>query len=304
MPIAFTLRQLEYFLAVAESGSVTAAAENRNVSQPSVSVAIADLESVIGQRLFQRQAGHRLTISPAGRRLLVQARTIMASAGEIVGPNQMQDGRHQLSVASFRDIGPMYLPRLLMSLSREDSKLGFRLYEGDLADVQSQLLDGRCEVAVTYDLGLAEQGIATDEIHRLTPYVMLPKGHPLAASPRVSLSDLSGERVILEDFPVTLDYFLDMFRRQRLDIGESQKVSSFEMQRGLVAGGWGVGLSCVRPWSDTSYDGSALVCRLLDHVETSQRIVVAHLGEKTLSSAARRFREAALRSTFDATPPR
>ncbi|MBK8082681.1 MAG: LysR family transcriptional regulator [Devosia sp.] len=112
MAIPFTLRQLEYFLAVAEFGSVTAAATNRNVSQPSVSVAVADLEAVIGQRLFQRQAGHRLTISPAGRRLLVQARTILAAAGEIVGPNATPDGRHQLSVACFRDIGPMYLPRL------------------------------------------------------------------------------------------------------------------------------------------------------------------------------------------------
>lgn len=304
MPIPFTFRQLEYFLAVAEFGSVTAAAEDRHVSQPSVSVAITELEAVIGQRLFQRQAGHRLTISPAGRRLLVQARTIVASARDIAARNQTDDGRRQLSVACFRDIGPMYLPRLMRLLSRDDPTLGFRLHEGDLADVQAQLLDGRCEIAVTYELGLADHGIAFDEMHRLMPYVMLPKEHRLAARDRVGLPELGAERIVLEDFPVTLDYFLGMFRRQRLDPAEIQKVASFEMQRGLVAGGWGVGLSCVRPWSDTSYDGSPLVCRPLDHAEDSQSIVVAHLGERTLSQAGRRFRDVAMRSTFDAAPAR
>ena len=78
MPIPFTLRQLEYFVAIAEQGSLTAAAASRNVSQPSISVAISDLEAMLGRVLFRRQAGRTLTITPAGRRLLLQARTALA----------------------------------------------------------------------------------------------------------------------------------------------------------------------------------------------------------------------------------
>jgi DNA-binding transcriptional LysR family regulator len=92
---------------------------------------------------------------------------------------------------------------------------------------------------------------------------------------------------------VTFDYFLDMFRKHRIDIGSLQLAPSFEMQRGLVANGWGVGLSCVRPRPDASYDGTPLVCLPLESREPMQSVVVAHLGEKTLSIPARRFVESA-----------
>ena len=74
-------RELRYFVAVAEHGSVTQAAQRCNVSQPSVSVAIADLEAIIGRKLFHRGAGQKLSITPAGRQLLVDARTTLAAAG-------------------------------------------------------------------------------------------------------------------------------------------------------------------------------------------------------------------------------
>lgn len=294
MPIPFTLRQLEYFLAVAEHGSVTAAAEARHVSQPSISVAISDLEATLGYRLFQRRAGQRLAISTAGRRLLVEARTMMATASQIVGPQANPAERQSLAIGSFRDIGPMYLPRLLTRFARQNRNMGYRLVEGDLADMRSQLLDGRCEMALTYDIELKTSGISADPIDALVPYVMLASDHKLARLEAVSLDAISAERIVVEDFPVTLEYFLDIFRRRGLAITDIQKVSSFEMQRGLVANGWGVGLSCVRPTIDSSYDGAPLICRPLASRETPQNIVIAHLGEKTLSAPARRFRQIAL----------
>lgn len=299
MPIPFTLRQLEYFLAVAEHGSVTAAAAARHVSQPSISVAVSDLETIIGQKLFLRRAGQRLAISEAGRRLLLQARSILAQATDIAG----EDGRwlesNQLSISCFRDIGPMYLPKLLTRFAAKNPGVDYRLLEGDLAEIRAQLLDGRCEIAITYITDLAGSEIELEPIDALAPYVMTAEGHPLSGREDISPEALRGERVIIEDFPVTIDYFLGIFRKHRLEPGEVQRVSSFEMQRGLVARGWGVGLSCVRPKVDRSYDGSALVCRPLASHEESQKIVVAHLGLKTLSGVARRFRQSVLDTTLD-----
>ena len=294
MPIPFTLRQLEYFIAVAEHGSVTAAAAARHVSQPSISVAVSDLEEIIGQKLFLRRAGQRLAISEAGRRLLVQARSILAQAADIAG----QEGRwlesNRLSISCFRDIGPMYLPKLLTRFARNNPGVAYRLLEGDLAEIRAQLLDGRCEIAITYSTDLTGSEIELEPIDALAPYVMLADNHPLANQDSIALDALRTERVIIEDFPVTLDYFLGIFKRQRIDPDEVQKVSSFEMQRGLVASGWGVGLSCVRPRTDRSYDGSALVCRPLATREESQKIGLAHLGRRTLSGLARRFRQSVL----------
>lgn len=59
--IGFSFRQLEYFVAVAEHGSISAAARARHVSQPSVSVAIAQLEEALNERLFRRQVSRGLS---------------------------------------------------------------------------------------------------------------------------------------------------------------------------------------------------------------------------------------------------
>ncbi|MNQ93498.1 HTH-type transcriptional regulator TdfR [compost metagenome] len=78
--IGFSFRQLEYFVAVAEHGSISAAARARHVSQPSVSVAIAQLEEALNERLFRRQVSRGLELTSAGTRLLAQARDIIGMA--------------------------------------------------------------------------------------------------------------------------------------------------------------------------------------------------------------------------------
>lgn len=287
MPIPFTLRQLEYFVAVASHGSVTGAAAACNVSQPSVSVAISDLEGSLGRTLFRRQAGQRLAITPAGRRILIQARSIMAGAGQIASREEDGAAAGEIAITCFRDLGPIYLPSLLTGFAKRFPDVSYRLSDGDLAEVRGQILDGRCDLAVTYDIDLKSHGIARRVIDRLPPHVLLPPHHPLAGRTCVDLKDLVRDRVIIEDFPMTREYFRNLFRKRRAKLNDVQLVPSFEMQRGLVANGWGVGLSCVRPKPDFSYDGTELVCLPLESSEPPQDVVLAHLGENTLSGAAR-----------------
>jgi DNA-binding transcriptional LysR family regulator len=68
-----TLRQIEYATATARCGGVTAAAESLNVSQPALSVALAQLEAVLGQPLFLRRPGGRITPTSFGRTWLAEA---------------------------------------------------------------------------------------------------------------------------------------------------------------------------------------------------------------------------------------
>src|SRR5215468_9554162 len=70
----YTLRQLEYFIATAETGSITLASARVNISQPSISTAISQLEREFGVRLFVRHHAQGLAITPAGRALLREAR--------------------------------------------------------------------------------------------------------------------------------------------------------------------------------------------------------------------------------------
>ena len=76
-PHPFSLRQLQYAMAVAETRGFRAAAERCHVSQPSLSAQIAQLEAVLGVRLFERDR-RRVLVTTAGEELLAYARRVVA----------------------------------------------------------------------------------------------------------------------------------------------------------------------------------------------------------------------------------
>lgn len=80
MPLRFTLRQLEYFVAVGECGSIALAAEKVNVSSPSISAAIAQLEAEFGLQLFVRRHAQGLSLTQGGMRFMDDARALLESA--------------------------------------------------------------------------------------------------------------------------------------------------------------------------------------------------------------------------------
>ena len=75
--LKYTLRQLEYFVAVGETGSIARASEKVNVSSPSISAAVAQLEQQFGLPLFVRQHAQGLSLTQAGREMLAQARVVL-----------------------------------------------------------------------------------------------------------------------------------------------------------------------------------------------------------------------------------
>jgi len=287
--IGFTFRQLEYFVAAAEQGSVSAAARAMHISQPSVSLAIAQLESTLGEKLFHRQASRGLELSPAGRTFLEQARTVLAQASAMVGTGHQDEGlRGTLSLMCFQDLGPYFAPRLLAGFRTRHPHVSITLLEADLAGVNRRLGDGQAELALTYGVGL-DPHIEARVLVRLMPYALLPVDHPLALQDQVSLVDLAAECLILEDIARTREYFLSLFWAHDLQPRSLQLTQTFEMQRGLVAHGYGVELSCTRPVGDQSYDGQPLICRPLLEVVSPQPVVLAQSSAMRLSPVAQAF---------------
>ena len=88
----FTLTQLRYFMAVAEAGSMTAAAQSLSVTQSTVSAAIAQLEHEVGQPLFLRLARRGLELTPAGRRLRSRALGFLEDARTLLAAVRDEDG--------------------------------------------------------------------------------------------------------------------------------------------------------------------------------------------------------------------
>ncbi|GGX96198.1 LysR family transcriptional regulator [Vogesella alkaliphila] len=272
--INFSLRQLQYFVATVEHGGVSAAARACHVSQPSVSLAIAQLETALGSALFRRQASRGVELTAAGQRVLAQARDILVQAAALGAGGASGELRGQLSLICFQDLGPYFAPRLLAGFHARHPQVAVTLLEGDLATVQRALRSGKAELALTYELAIDAQ-TARSTLAELVPYALLPADHPLAAQDTVSLAQLASQPLVLEDIPHTREYLLSLFWQQQLTPRIAQTVQSFEMQRGLVAHGYGVALSCTRPAGDCSYDGTAIACRPLAETLPAQRVVLA-----------------------------
>ena len=109
----FTLRQIEYFIAAAESGSVALAAQRANISAPSVSTAIAHLEQEFGVQLFVRHHAQGLSLTSAGRGLLREARQgLRQMEGLYAAATADGQLRGTLNVGCLVTVAPMVLPAL------------------------------------------------------------------------------------------------------------------------------------------------------------------------------------------------
>lgn len=292
MAIPFTFRQLGYFVAVAQHGSISKAAEALHVSQPSVSIAITQLEHLLGQPLFQRHRGQGVSLSPRGETLFNEARHILTLSHNLLD-NRHQNGTEvegRLVIGCFRDIAPYYLPRLVSEFERRYPRIQVSMQEQDLAGVRQELEQGKAELILSYALGLPPE-CSTHVLDELKPYALLPVDHPLSGKPALSLAELAKCTLILQDMPLTREYFLSLFWQQDLQPARIHHTLSFEMQRGLVAHGHGVALSCTRPAGDQSYDGAPIACVPLSDEVPPQRVVLARSPSFPLSLPARLFVE-------------
>ncbi len=234
--MAFTLKQLRYFIAVAEAGGLTAASQVLRISQPSLSAAIAQLEAEFGVQLFLRHRARGLSLTRSGQRFLADARRLLDHAGEVAAGAQDLAGsmRGPLEIGCFTTLAPVFLPPLLADFGRShpDITVGFR--EASLDRVQDDLLSGACELALLYDLNLSER-LEPIGLAELAPYVLLAADHPLAARRRVSLSDLAAVPMVLLDLPHSRDYFRSFFLASGQEPNVRHRTANVETLRGLVA---------------------------------------------------------------------
>ena len=275
--IHFSLRQLEYLVAAAHHGGAARAAQQLHVSQPSISKAIAELESLWGERLFVRLHARGLELTAAGAVRVRQARAVLRQAESLQAPRAVElVGR--LRVGCLSTLGPRYLPDILSRLSTACPGIEVQLVEGDTETLTHQLERGALDVALLYDLGLA-RGIRLQAVAQLQPYALLPWGHALTRQPRLRLAELAREPLILIGLPHSRDYFLSLFRAVGVTPHIAHESPSMEMVRTLVANGLGVSLLTTRPARDMGYDGKRIACRELQGSLQPQTVTLAYPGE-------------------------
>ena len=259
MPLRFTLRQLEYFVAVGESGSIAQAAERLGISSPSISAAISQLEAEFGLRLFIRRHAHGLALTQGGARFLDQARALLDQAGALrdVAADITGTVRGPLSVGCLVTFAQIVLPRLRRSFVDRYPGIEFRQYEYDQAELFEALRAARLDVALTYDLAIPPD-LDFLPLMDLPPFALLPAAHPFAARAQVTPEDLAEEPMVLLDLPMSADYFLSFFRESGVRPRIVERTRDVAVARSLVANGFGYSVANIRPLTDLSPDGQRL----------------------------------------------
>lgn len=243
MPFRPSHRQLEYAVALAETGHFGSAAKRCHVSQPTLSVQIAQLEQQLGTPLFDRTRA-KVTPTAIGARIVEAARSVLLTLDDIVtvaatGADNL-GGLIRLGVAP--TFGPYFLPNLLPVLHGKYPALQIYVREDRPAAIERDVMTG------DLDCGLipppaSGHALTFRRICREAIYLGVGKDHRLAASGRVKPRQLKGERLL------TLGRGHHLFERARelaaasgADMREDYEGTSLDALRQMVVMGMGASL--------------------------------------------------------------
>lgn len=235
------LQDLDAFVAVAETGSFSGAAERLHLTQPAVSKRIAALEQRLAQRLFDRVA-RRIALTDAGATLLPYARSVLQG---------LEDGRRalsllggtvagRLSIGISHHIGLHHLPPVLKRYTQEYPAVDLDIHFMDSEIACQEVLAGRLEVGV---VTLPSTPLPQLEMQTVWPdplVVVAAPEHPLAAKKRPSLRDLADHAAVLPDAATyTHRIVLQALREHGLEPRVRLATNYLETLKMLVAIGMG-----------------------------------------------------------------
>lgn len=284
--IPFGLRQITYLLAVAETGSTAAAARAVNVSQPSVSQAVALIEAHFGQPLFLRLPGQGMQPTPFGRQKLAALEGLMAQVRATLAPAAGPEGELVLGVYS--TLGPRHAPRLMRGFADRHPGARITLVEGDLSDLDQGLRRGRIDLALVYDTGFPAD-LALTPLQAVPPHALVPPDHRLAGAGAVALADLAADPVVLINLPHSRGYFMSLFQICGVTPRIAAETASVEMLRAMVANRLGVGLLATDLPHDLAYDGRRVVRLALTGGLPPSRIAIARAAGLPPTTTATAF---------------
>jgi len=289
--MAFTLRQLQYFIAVAEEGTVSGAAQSLSISQSAVTEAIKELEGDLGVTLFER---HRrgLSITHTGHQFMRHATRILASVSDarrsFGESEEATPGVLQLGVTSL--VAGYVLSDLLSRYRRAYPAVEVSAIEDNGEYLEHLLVGGELDVAVMVISNLRDRVALQAEIFETSPYrLWLPLGHRLASADIIHASDIVPEPLIM----LTVDETEEITGKLLAALGARPHVAfrtrSVEAVRSLVATGAGIALLpdlIYRPWS---LEGDRIESRDISGALPVVQVGIVWRKGSSLPQAARDF---------------
>jgi LysR family transcriptional regulator, hydrogen peroxide-inducible genes activator len=189
------LHQLRYFVAVAETGNFTRAAERSHVSQPSLSQQISKLESEIGHKLFHR-LGRKAVATEAGVAFLERARRILfevENAAKELGDHPGLGRR--ITVGAVQTVMPYLVTPLLVQVRESHPNLLVDAQEDFRGNLVRGVVEGDLDLAIV-PLPVKEHRVSIEPLLVEPLLLVVGKRHPIAGRAEISIADLAEETFI------------------------------------------------------------------------------------------------------------
>jgi DNA-binding transcriptional LysR family regulator len=289
--VNITLRQISYFLATAETGSVSGAAASLGISQSAITESIRALEGQTGAVFFDRHS-KGVSLTYQGHQFLRHARLIMAAvadAGRALDARpEAISGVLNLGVTSL--VAGYYLADLLARFRRVFPNVRVQVVEEERPYVEHLLVNGELHLALMLVSNLDDHA-ALDAVtleQSRSPLWIAPS-HPFAARDHVSFEEVAAEPLIVLTIDEVAGVTRQWWTRRGLRPNVVLNTSSVEAVRSLVATGAGVAVlpdMAFRPWS---LEGDRLEARIFDDELPSIDVGLAWRRGSALSETSRMF---------------
>ncbi|WP_325918371.1 LysR family transcriptional regulator [Pseudomonas frederiksbergensis] len=249
-----TLRQIRHFIAVAETGSISAAAQTAFISQSTLTLAIQQLEEEIGVSLFNRHA-KGMTLTHQGHQFLRQAHLILATVDNAKRSLQQSTDQvaGQVTIGVTSLVAGYYLADLLTRFQRAYPNVAIRVMEDERPYIEHLLVSGEIDVGVLILSNLEDRHALQTEVLTHSPHrLWLPAQHPLLEHDSIHLADVAREQLIQLNVDEMDRNAQRLWRGVGLQPQVTLRTASTEAVRSLVAAGLGVSIQpdmTYRPWS-------------------------------------------------------
>ena len=289
--MAMTLKNVRYFIAIAEAGSITTATKSLNVSQSVLTEALKVLETDMGTPLFTRRA-RGMELTHAGYQFLHHASRILSTVEEarhaIARGSQGVKGTLNIGVSSL--VTAYYLPALLENFRRLYPNVTVTLAEDRRPFIEHLLVNGELDIAVLLVSNLEDRQALEAEPLVVSPWrLWLSVDQKLTRKTRVSLNELADSELVIVQLDeleeTTSGYWRELQVRPRI----AARTASIEAARSLVARGIGVSILpgiFYRPWS---LEGGRLEWRPIEEDLSSVQVGITWRRGSALSEPAQSF---------------
>jgi DNA-binding transcriptional LysR family regulator len=285
-----TLRQLRAFLAVARTGSFTLAAESLYVTQSALSGLIKELEQTMGTRLVDRST-RRVYLTDVGERLYPLLETLLHDLDDVLhrAIDESLTKKGIVRVAASQLLASTLMPELIADFQAHNPASVVHLVDAPVETVMARVFSGEVELGIGPERE-PNSDITSTRLFDGPFMAVLPQGHPLGKSRKVSWSDLSTYPVIALQGQFTERLTQDLrAAAPGLKFTPSKTVAYMSTALSMVKAGLGVGL-CI-PFAASLIDLYGLQMIPLNHPEVRRSFEVFTRRGRSLSPTAQSFLE-------------